>query len=239
MDDIMAANPGIDYRILSIDQEIIIPLIGGDPITNLLPTATPIPLQLSEVTCYPNQPHSFWCISTLDNSNEDPLEAVSVVITLWDGNNELIETQPAFSALNLIPTGAKFPLAVDFKDFTGDYAYAMVSPVSAFPARSVEERFVPIEIIHDREIGSEDLTSWLVKGRLVSKDESERRISRVAILVTGLDEGGEIVGFRKLKLNTELGSGEELSFETEVFSFGPPIHRIEIYAEAPVLLEEN
>jgi LysM repeat protein len=239
MDEILAANPGIDPRILSIDQEIIIPLTEGDPLTTLLPTATPIPLQLSDVTCYPNLPHSYWCISTLDNSSEVPLEAVSVTISLWDSNNELIDTKKVYSPLNLVPVGAKFPMAANFTDFTGEVAYAMVSPVSAFPGRTVEERFLPITIMLDDIVASENSYAWEVEGRLLFEDSQGRTITRVVILAVGLDEAGQIVGFRKLKLSDELSPGEDLSFKAEIFSLGPPIQSIEVYAEGPIAMEGN
>jgi len=239
MDDLLAANPGIDPRILSIDQEIIIPLTEGDPISNLLPTATPIPLQLSEVICYPNQSLSFWCISTLENDGEDPLEAVSIVLSIWDENGVMIEAKTAYSLLNLIPAGAEFPLAVNFSGFSDDYAYAIVSPVSAFPARTVDERFIAFEVILDVDDPSDDFTSWRIAGRLISKDADGRTAARAAILVVALDDGDQIIGFRKLKFSSEIGAGEELLFETEVFSLGPVIERIEIYAEGPVSTEED
>jgi len=239
MDALLAANPGIDPRIISIDQEIIIPLTEGDPISNLLPTATPVPLQLSEVSCYPNQVLSFWCITTLENDSEDPLEAVSVVLSIWDGNGAMVQAKTAYSLLNIIPVGAEFPLAVNFSDFSGDYAYAIVSPVSAFPARTVEERYISFEVFRDVDEPSDDFTSWRIAGRLVSKDAEGRSATRAAILIVALDDGDQIIGFRKLKLSSVIGAGDEVLFETEVFSLGPAIERIEIYAEGPVLTEED
>jgi LysM repeat protein len=239
MDDLLAANPGIDPRILSIDQEIVIPLGEDDPMTQLLPTATPLPLHLSDVSCYLNQADSFWCISTLENDLEEPLEAVSAILTLQDENGLSIEAKTAYSPLNLIPPGAKIPLAAIFSDFTGEFAYALIRPSTSFPAQSVDERYITYELFRDVDEPAEDFKSWRIEGRLLSKDVEGRSAARATILIVALDEKDLIIGFRKIKITTSIDAGETVNFNTEVFSLGPEIKSVEVYAEAPLSVEDK
>jgi len=239
MDDLLAANPGIDPRILSIDQEIIIPLGEDDPIAQLLPTATPIPLQLSDVNCFPNQADSFWCISTLENDLEQPLEAVSAVLILQDENGLSIEAKTAYSPLNLIPPGAKIPLAAIFSDIVDEFAYALIRPSTSFPAQSVDERYIAYELFRDIDEPAEDFKSWRIAGRLLSKDVEGRSAARATILIVALDQRDLIIGFRKIKIVNRIEAGETVNFNAEVFSLGPEIKNVEIYAEAPLSVEDE
>jgi hypothetical protein len=234
MDDLLAANPGIDPRILSIDQEIIIPLGEGDLVSDFLPTATPIPVQLSKVDCYPNQIRGLLCISTLENDSGGDLEAVSVVISIQDRNGAILREKTAFSPLNIIPESAQFPFAVTFDDFTDEFAYAMVTPVSAFPARAISERYSSVEIMLDVSEPSSDLISWWVEGRILSESREGYKPKQTSILIVALDEDKHVIGFRTIKIDPKDSTDDEISFAIEVPSLGPPIHQIALYSEIPL-----
>ena len=83
-EDLLIANPGIDPRLLSIGTEILIPGSGGEPITALLPTPTPLPLNLSVVRYYRTISESMWCLTEVRNSSSEAVEGISVLLRLID-----------------------------------------------------------------------------------------------------------------------------------------------------------
>jgi LysM repeat protein len=237
LEDLLAVNPGINPTILSIGQKIIIPGPEGDSESIFLPVATPYPLTYSEVDCFPTTTHQLWCITTLVNQEGYPLEGVSVILSLLNDKGEVIQSCSAFSPLNLIPEGGVIPLAALFPSPPKEYAYAMVLPVTANQATNIEGRYLPLEWILETNEAKSEPRTWRIAGKLFSLSESERRAVRVTILGAALGEKGNVVGFRQMEVETELGSGDELPFEMEVFSLGPPIDHVEILAEAMIVVE--
>jgi LysM repeat protein len=236
LEDLLAVNPGINPTILSIDQKIIIPGPEGDVESIFLPIATPLPLPFSEVHCFPTATHQLWCITTLENQEGYPLEGVSVILSLLNEKGEVIQSRSAFSPLNLIPVGGIIPLAALFPSPSEGYAHAVVLPMTANQAENIEERYLPVEWILETNEGENDLRTWHITGRLLLLGEGERRTERVSILGVALDEDGDVIGFRQMEIETELGSGDEMPFEMEIFSLGPSIDHVEILAEAMILV---
>jgi len=234
LDELLAANPGINPTILSINQEIIIPGPEGDSASNFVPEATPLPVPFSEVECFPTATDQLWCIASLENQDAIPLEGVSASIMLFNDVGEVVDSRSAFSPLGLIPEGGIIPLAVLFPFPSDEYSYAMILPISAYEAENIEERYLPLEWTLEKDEPGEGQKTWYVSGTLISSDERERLTQRVSILGVALDDAGRIVGFRQLELESQLKSGEKLPFELEIFSLGPIIDHVEILAEARV-----
>jgi LysM repeat protein len=232
LEELLAANPGINPSILSIDQKIIIPGPEGDSASNFLPEPTPLPLPLSEVQCFPTVTNQLWCITSLENRMGYPLEGVSVIITLHNEAGEVVESHSAFSPMNMIPEDVIIPFSSLFNVPSDGYSYATVYLVSGTQAENIGDRYLPLEWILNKDEPGKDHKTWSVAGKLYSRDDNEKIAQGVSILAVALDENGDIVGFRQLEMDEEIGSGTELDFETEIFSLGPPIDHIQILAEA-------
>jgi LysM repeat protein len=239
LEDLLAANPGINPRILSIDQEIIIPGSVGDQEASFIPTATPVPMQLSSILCFPTNLDRLWCISTLRNETETPLEGVSAIITLFDDQGQPIASKTAFNPLNLVPSGGISLLAVSFPSPSPDYANAVVTQLSAFPALMVEDRYLELDIERDLDEAGEDGKSWRVAGKVRSDEGIEGIPESVSILVVALDGEDNAIGFRLWEGDLGDPSAESTRFEVQVFSLGPPIDHVELYAEALLSIAEG
>jgi LysM repeat protein len=234
LEDLLAVNPGINPTILSIDQKIIIPGPEGDSASTFVPVATPLPLPFSEVQCFPTATNQLWCITTLENQEDYPLEGVSVILSLFNEKGEVIDSRSAFCPLNLVPEGAVIPLSAQFPSPPDGYVYAAVLPVSANRAEGVDERYIPVEWTLEKDEGEDDLKIWHIGGRLHLLGEGEQFTNHISILGIALDEEGNVVGFRQQDFEVELGPGDEMPFQIEIFSLGPPIDHIEFLAEAMV-----
>lgn len=234
LEELLAVNPGINPTILSIGQQIIIPGLEGDPDSNFLPMATPIPLSFSEVICFTTRTEHLWCISTLTNGESFSLEGVSVILSLLSEKGEVIDSRTAYSPINLIPSGVIVPLSVLFAIPPGGYANAVLVPASAYPAENVDEGYISLDLILEMDEPGEDMKSWFLGGRLVSPVEDEKVADHITILAVALDKEGIIVGFRKIEIESELITGDGLPFEIEVYSLGPDIDHVDIIVEARV-----
>lgn len=230
LDELLTANPGINPRILSIGQEIIIPGPEGEPSGAFLPTATPVPLDLSTVQCFQTPAESAWCVVSVRNGGENVLEGLSVMITFVDEDGEAVVSLPAYGPLNLLPMGHTMPLGVNAQ--LPEYAYALVQPLTAFYGEGVEERYLELELTWEAVQQSDDGRSWEMRGTLAAIGEGEREAETAAILAVAFDEEGRVVGFRKWEAERPLHQGDILEFNVEVFSLGPVIDRVELFAEA-------
>jgi LysM repeat protein len=232
LEEILAANPGINPTILSIGQKIVIPGPEGDSASNFLPVATPLPLHFSEVQCFPTTSQHLWCLSTLKNQEGYPLEGVSVYISLLNENGDVVASELTFSPVHLIPEGSSIPLSALFSLSPDGYSYAILLPVTAYPAENIEERYIPLKWVLEMSEPGEDRRTWDITGQLLSLSDTEKIPERVSILAVALDYAGSIVGFRKLEMESELKPGDEVPFDMKIFSLGPPIDHVEILAEA-------
>jgi LysM repeat protein len=237
LEDLLAANPGINPTILSIDQRIIIPGPEGDQDSTLLPDATPLPLTLSEVRCYSTQTGSLWCISNLTNDEVYAIEGVSALFSLLDKSGNVIESQAAFSPLNSIPQGEVVPLSVYFPNPAIEYTFAVAIPISAYPAISIEDRYLSLELDLETDGPAMDGKSWHLSGRLLFSREDERVADHITIFAMAFDREGFIIGFRKLTYNVDTDAGTAIPFDFSIFSLGPNIDHVKILTEAMVSVE--
>jgi LysM repeat protein len=229
LEELLVANPDINPRILSIDQEIFIPSLEGDVPGGLIPTATPIPLQLAQVQCYPTTTLHSWCLTSVVNDGEEWLEGISAIITVFNSEGEQIDAQTTYAPLNLLPPGFVMPLGVMFPQSV-DLAVATTN--TSFVARTVEDRFVALIVDWELDTDSTNGSSVKVKVTLQVAGENEFGIEGASVLISALDLDGNVVGYRKAELKERLSIGESIELEIEVFSVGPLIDRVEVLAEA-------
>lgn len=239
LEEVLAANPDINPRILSIDQEILIPSLEGDVPGGLIPTATPIPLEIAQVNCYTTITENLLCITHVVNSAEVWLEGLSVIITRFDDQGEQIGAQPAFAPLNLLPPGSVMPFGARFSDGGDNAELAIAITNTSFFAKSVEGRYMSMSLDWESQVIEQNGVIWKIVGTSSIYPENEFGTDRVSFLVTAFSETGNVVGFRKWEHVGRVEPGAVIDFEIEVYSLGPPISYVEVLAEAiPAVPEE-
>lgn len=232
LEQLLLANPGIDPRFLSIGQEVIIPGPEGEPIGALLPTPTPLPLDVSVVRCFATPSDSLWCLIAVRNETSPALEGVSVLVTLFDASGEALVHEPAYGLLNLLPEGGLMPLAVFFQEPPDGWVVASANLLSAVQAREVESRYSDLDIDQILNESSPDGHRWQVQGEVGLPITTAFPAARIKMLLIAFDEDEEIVGFSLWESETEVAPGDLQTFDLVVFSLGPVIHHVEIMAEA-------
>lgn len=232
LEELLAANPGIDRTIISVGQEIMIPGPEGDSASAFVPAPTALPLNLAPVTCYRTPADSLWCLTTVRNDGPSALEGISVMIILVDQNGAQVASLPAYGPINLLPTGQVLPLAANFPAPAPQYDLAIATPMSAFQAADVEARYLGVGIVDRSDEPGAERMDWRVTGRLRLEESESRETERVVLLAVALDRNGDAIGFRKWKAGENLAPGQTIPFELEIYSLGPAIEEVVLMVEA-------
>lgn len=231
LDQLLAANPGVDPHILSIGQELSIPGPEGELSQVLLPTSTPLPVATSEVVCQRAPSGLLWCIVTAVNDLSMAVEGLTARVTLVDQDGMALASQLAYAPLNRLPVGGEMPLMTSFDRSLPDPAGVSVDLLSAVGSGSAEGRYVPVRLENVSRQRLAGGRRWRVEGRAELRAEELPDQARLSILVVGLDDEGRIVGFTKWEPR-EVNPSEALDFEIYVQSLGAPIEEVDLLAEA-------
>jgi LysM repeat protein len=236
LDDLLTANPGINPRLLTIGQAILIPGSEGAPVVILAPTATPMPLHLSGPACYPTLAGGLWCFAWGSNDTGAPLEGVAAAISLIDDQGATMAAQVAYSPLNLILEDGLIVLAAHFDSASVRPARAAITPVSAL-GLSDTSRYLATEVELTGQSPTSTGVAWRVAGGVRLAVEGEVNVSRGTVVVVGFDDLGRPAGLTTWEFSGMVAPGAPVPFDVMVFSQGPVISRVEVFAEAQAARE--
>lgn len=235
LEQLIAANPGVNPRALSIGQQIYIPAPEGDAAGVLLATPTPIPLELTKVRCYPTPAGDLWCGLGVHNSLEVPVEGVSVAMLLFRGEDELLAQEVVFSPLNRIQAGDFLPVFAFFEDLSRDFVAAQARLQSAVVYEKEADPYLDVALTVTHDERSAVGKRWLLVGRVIVPDENLTVGVHVSVLLIAYDALDQVVGYSKWVSEELLQAGESVPFELSVYSVGPEIERVETRTEGLIL----
>ena len=113
LEELIAANPGIDPNFLTIGMTLTIPLEGV--VASVLPTSTPIPIDIQAPVCYPLSDGQIQCMAVVKNDQAFAVENVTVLITLESPTIPEPITKVGILPLNIIPPGMKAAASASFE----------------------------------------------------------------------------------------------------------------------------
>ena len=232
LDELLAANPGVNPRLLSIGQGLIIPGPGGELTQALAPTPTPMPLSYSPVTCYRTLSDGLWCLTTVRNPTDMPVEGVAVLVTLLDRLGRPLATQAAEAPLSLLAPGQIMPLAAYFSPPAPEAADAVAQATGAVGGGDTAGRYLPITLAREQHEPGIDGRSWRVLGAVGLAADAQADAVRARVVLVAMDEHNQALGFITWDFTGALAPGTEAPFDLTVFSLGPAIDHVEILAEA-------
>jgi LysM repeat protein len=222
-DAILAANPGLDPRLLSPGTEIVIPVGEGGELVDVVPTPTPLAVELRPPDCYTDITGRLTCFLSLSAIQQTTLENVTAVIRLFSDDGKLLASIEAIAPLNLIPPGAFLPLIAYLPNSPEGWVTAQSQLLTAYQAIETEERYIDVQLSEtDVDIEADGIQA-VVRGSLSLDQEA----GLVWVLAVAYDEEDRVVGVRRWQAeeNTK-------DFEFWVYSLGPEIWRVELFAEA-------
>jgi len=235
LDQLLAANPDIDPRFLSVGQSLNIPGPNGEPVQSLLPTSTPVPLLLSNTVCYPTPSDRLICLVTVSNPSDSAIEALSGQISLLGSDGEILDVHLAYVPLNLLPPGGSMPITSTFDRTEGQIGIATTVLRSAVEAQTPSDRYLDTDVGSPNVIFSNGQTQARVEGVLSVSDPPDKGDWRESLLAIAYDADGTIVGFAKWESGQDPIHAEHKDFSLDVYSLGPAIDRIGFMAEARLL----
>jgi LysM repeat protein len=235
LEDLLLANPGIDPQFLSIGMELIIPGEGGQPVDMLLPTPTPVPLVLSPVRCYPTSSKALWCLLEITNTSSEDVEGLAGSIILMDEAGEVLGQNAAYGPLNRLQVDQRMPLASFFPVSPEGMQTAVAAILSAVPVNDADSRYQEVEVHIQSQTTSPDGLSIRVHGQLETTAGDEETEVRLRLLLIGLDENSDVIGFRIWEPTSTIWLGETTDFDCTMFSFGPRIDDFDVMAEALII----
>ncbi len=231
LNDLLLANPGANPRFLTVGSRLVVPLGGAN---GPVPTATPRPVGLSPVSCYPALSGELWCFLNAGLTQGSPIEGLVGLVTLLDAGGQPLRTEPAFSPLNLLLPGSELPLVAYFAPPVPEFSAAVAAIISAVSAGEPAGRYLPVEIVDVESSISEDRRVGTAEGFLALEIGPEQSVDWIRVVVVGLDAGGQIVGLTTFDPGEPGLGSQRLPFRIEVASLGPPIARLALLTEARV-----
>ena len=232
VDDIIAANPDVNPRAMSVGGELVIPFQAeaDQPASQPAP-ALPAGLSVAPAACWRMAEGGTWCFATTANSGETALELVTGRFTLQDASGGEPVSRPASLPLDVLLPGMTLPLSAYFPtpvptDFT-----ITVEVLTALPLADPSARYLPASV-------EEPLVTYAANGSLatvsgaVQLADGEGDAALIWLVALAYDANGVLVGVRKLEIEGPLDAGGAVPFQLDVFSGDGPIASVTVLAEA-------
>lgn len=230
LSDILAANPEVDSRMISIGTAIIIPSESGEE-------AAPV-MQASEAGVTIQPPHclldgggGLTCFAAVRSDGDAPVENISLNFVLLDGDGNEIESGISFAPLNLLPVGASMPLLANFPGVLPASFSVRADLAGALPGGNSSGRYLShsLEDI-SVDIASDDLSARVSGQVQLMPDQADAAI--LWVLAVGYNRVGDVVCFRRWEDAAGLEAGQARAFDFTVYSSIEKIERVEFISEA-------
>jgi hypothetical protein len=218
-EDLIAANPSIPPSAMSVGKELLIP-DGETPLA--APTLEPLPLELSEPSCYPVSSGGTWCFLSVYNGTGEIAESVSATIRIHDNTGKLLAEETAFLLLDQLPPETRGVLLAFFPSLAAEKtAYALLQ--TALPAPAEDTRYLPASLHNVLTEISWDGMAADVQGTVSVAGD----FSRLWVVATALDDRGKVVGARRWE-----SAAGETEFHLTVSSLGHEVETVLLSVEA-------
>jgi hypothetical protein len=225
---LIAANPEVDPNFLTIGTTLTIPVDQSQSQSTNLPT--PIPVLIHKTDCFTTADQALWCLVSVENDQSFDLENLSAQVFITNPPGNIIANQAATNPHNIIRSGQKMALGVYFlAPMPADFQ-VHVEILTGLPVASDDQRYIfPTITITLVEIAANGLQANFTAE--IALAENDPTSSKTSILAIAYDDANLPCGFRKIDLAQPLTANNIKTIEATVFSLGPPISRIDFFAE--------
>jgi len=230
-EELLAANPGLNPDLLSIGQQLLIPVPGGQGTATPIPTPTPLPLQVTEPRCFPSTSGGLWCLVSVTNTTGAAVEGLSGLLSLLSTSGDPLLTLPIYPPLNLLPADQVMVLATYLTPPVPAFTRVVAALTMAVPVQQIDSRYATLDWSAARSQPSADRQSWDASVNIRLPADSATTW-RVAVALLAFDDQGQVIGFAKWEPADALRPGEQVEADLTVYSLGPTIEHVEVMAEA-------
>ena len=229
LENLMKANPDVLPSAMAVGQELRIPSAGQDEIGE--PTPAPVPLEISQVKCYPTLSRGLWCLVLVHNDYPEILENLSAQVSLLSTEGEILNSQPAIPPLNILPPDESIPLVVFFQPEIPPDVQPRVQMLTAIRLLTGDNRYLPAilqNILVEVDWSGKNAR---VSGKVFLPSKSIPA-NQLWVAGVGYDAAGNVVGVRRWEASERLDAGGSLPFEFMVSSLAATIVQVELIVEA-------
>lgn len=223
LQSLQSSNPDVDLNFLKEDQQLVIPPRQETPIPDLS-SPTPAALIIKDLECYPAADQAGWCIATIQNNQQDGVMYITGEFILEGQHNTY--QKPFTTLIDSLPPGKQIPVYALF-DAPFPYPHKVNLLIQTALRQAPELSSKPLDISEKNiEISSDGLAAR-IDGQI---NLSGQTTTGVTVIAAGYSEG-KPVGVRRMELNPKDTLVSLLKFELWLYSIGPPIEKVEIFAE--------
>lgn len=237
VNEILAINPEITPKVLSVGTEILIPYINTkaeDGEESVSAISAPLALTLSEPTCTQTAEGGLWCLAQVSNPLNESTTGITVTFALKNGAGETVSEQAVPALLNLLAPNASLPVSAYFSaEVPADYSVSATLK-TALPVDETDPGYAPVEI----KVNSIDPAGQSARvSAVIPVQAADSGIRSIWVALIATDADGRIVGVRRLEY-TPLTEGEDgQAIKVYVYSNSRDIQQVDVRAEA-ILSEE-
>lgn len=133
-----------------------------------------------------------YCVGEIINHSDEPVNGVSIAVTVDDADGELVTTDVGTTGLEIIPAGGVSPFKVTFwDDVPEDGDYSAVVNGDFANEYALESWYTDFEIIEHTLDYDEDDLEVVVSGRV--RNTGDTKAESVKVVLTGYDEEEDVV----------------------------------------------
>lgn len=232
-DEILAINPEVTPKALSVGTEILIPRIGGEETEEdaVSVISEPLALEVSPAECVNTADGGLWCAAEVSNPLEQDAVGITVTFVLKNAAGETEREQTIPALLNYLKAGASIPVAAFFSPNIPAVYSIEANLTTALPSEESALSFQPVAI----KVNSVDTDgrSALVSVVIPAFDE-ESAVSSVWLALIAYDQTGNLVGVRRMEYTPVVGSEEGQAVKLSVYSSSEDIKQVNVMGEAIV-----
>ncbi|MHC1782685.1 MAG: LysM peptidoglycan-binding domain-containing protein [Anaerolineaceae bacterium] len=228
--EIMAANPEIDPRMISIGTAIIIPSAASEE-SAAAPQAAEAGVSIQPPHCLLNAGGGLTCFSAVRNEHEAPVENISLNFILLDAEQNEITSQLSYAPLNLLPTGAAMPFLANFQGPLPSSYSIRADLAGALPGAGSPERYLN----HSLEGASAEIAADGLSARVsgqVQLAPDQANAGTTWVLAVGYNRAGDVICLRRWEDTAGIEAGQGRTFEFTIYSSREKIERVEFLSES-------
>lgn len=235
LEALLTANPTVIPYAMGVGTLLLIPITQTPPPPANTPEQggqqTPAPGASLQTDCYRDRTGGVLCFALAVNDTEKDQENVSAKVTLTGADGEYTRTQTAILPLNLLKAGQSLPLLTYFQAPTPEQFSASAVIDFSLPVPENDTRYLSAEPT-DLEVScARGNLSCAVNGSVALQPDSAQA-GALWVLAVAYSQDGRVVGIRRWDAPNSGGSAVPLEFSMLIYSAGPEIERVEVFAEA-------
>jgi hypothetical protein len=235
LEALQTANPTVNPLFMSVGTVLLIPVTPQAatpmPALQTSPTAQSLLSRVYEPVCYSDSTGGLTCFILVENDTKNNLENVGGTLTLKPSGNSNEIRVSGIMPVNILPAGSRLPIVTYIPgpipdDFSVSFIVDVVFPVAKDDARYIDTSIKDVDFAYSS--GKKIAT---ITGE-ISLVDSRQLAQRVWILAVGYDGSGNVVGIRRWEAQKSLSPRDAQNFSFTLYSLGPTIETIELFAEA-------